>query len=100
MTGWAKPELHYCVTATQVMSAPGTCHSLGCELGPDDQVLNQTLQRVWVACAVAGKPVGVHATDGATARRYRDYGCTLITTADDAAAITRNTAAQLGLARA
>ena len=74
--------------------------SLGCELDPDDPVLNRALQRVWVACAAAGKPVGVHATDGATARRYRDAGCTLITTADDAAAITRNAAAQLSLARA
>ena len=58
------------------------------------------LRRVWAACAAAGKPVGVHATDGAIARRYREAGCTLITTADDAGAITRNTAAQLGLARA
>ena len=53
------------------------------------------LRRVWAACAAAGKPVGVHATDGAIARRYREAGaCTLITTADDAALITRNTAAQ------
>jgi 2-keto-3-deoxy-L-rhamnonate aldolase RhmA len=41
----------------------------------------------------------VHATEGATARRYREAGCTLITTADDAAAITRNTTAQFSLAR-
>jgi 4-hydroxy-2-oxoheptanedioate aldolase len=74
--------------------------SLGCELDPDDPVLNPALQRVWAGCAAAGKPVGVHATEGATARRYREAGCTLITTADDAAAITRNAAAQLGLARA
>jgi 4-hydroxy-2-oxoheptanedioate aldolase len=73
--------------------------SLGCEPGPDDPVLNQALQRVWAACAAAGKPVGVHATDGAIARRYREAGCTLITTADDAAAITRDTAAQLRRAR-
>ena len=73
--------------------------SLGCELDPDDPVLNRALQRVWVACAAAGKPVGVHATDGATARRYRDAGCTLITTAVDATAITRDTAAQFSLAR-
>ena len=58
------------------------------------------LQRIWAACAAAGKPVGVHAHDGATARRYREAGCTLITTAVDAAAITRDTAAQFGLARA
>jgi 4-hydroxy-2-oxoheptanedioate aldolase len=74
--------------------------SLGCELDPDDPVLSPALKRVWTACAAAGKPVGVHATDGATARRYRGAGCTLITTADDAGAITRHTAAQFGLARA
>ena len=74
--------------------------SLGCELDPDDPVLDEALQRVWVACAAAGKPVGVHATDGAIARRYRDAGCTLITTADDAGAITRHTTAQFTLARA
>ena len=74
--------------------------SLGCELDPDGPVLNGALQRVWAACAAAGKPAGVHATDGATARRYREAGCTLITTAADATAITRDTAAQVGLARA
>jgi 4-hydroxy-2-oxoheptanedioate aldolase len=74
--------------------------SLGCELDPDDPVLNQALQRVWAACAAAGKPVGVHAAEGATARRYREAGCTLITTAVDAAAITRDTAAQASRARA
>ena len=74
--------------------------SLGCALDPDDPVLDRALQRVWTACAAAGKPVGVHATDGALARRYREAGCTVITTADDAGAITRNAAAQLGRARA
>ena len=74
--------------------------SLGCALDPDDPVLSQALQRVWAACAAAGKPVGVHAADGAIARRYREAGCTLITTAVDAAAITRDTAAQFCLARA
>jgi len=74
--------------------------SLGCEPDPDDPVLNRALQRVWVACAAAGKPVGVHATDGATARWYRGTGCTLITTAVDATAIARDTAAQFSLARA
>ena len=73
--------------------------SLGCELDPDDPVLNRALQRVWAACAAAGKPVGVHATDGMTARRYREAGCTLITTAADSAALARDTAAQLGRAR-
>jgi 4-hydroxy-2-oxoheptanedioate aldolase len=74
--------------------------SLGCELSPDDPVQNRALQSIWAACAAAGKPVGVHATEGALARRYREAGCTLITTAGDAAAITRDTAAQLNLARA
>jgi len=74
--------------------------SLGCAPGPDDPVLNGALQRVWAACAAAGKPVGVHAADGAVARRYREAGCTLITTTVDAAAITRDAAAQLRLARA
>jgi 4-hydroxy-2-oxoheptanedioate aldolase len=74
--------------------------SLGCEPDPDDPVLNRALQRIWMACAGAGKPVGVHAADGAIARRYREAGCTLITTAVDATAISRDTAAQFGLARA
>jgi 4-hydroxy-2-oxoheptanedioate aldolase len=72
--------------------------SLGCESDPDDPVLNRVLRRVWTTCAGAGKPVGVHATDGATARRYRDVGCTLITTTTDTVAITRDTAAQLSRA--
>ena len=74
--------------------------SLGCELDPDDPVLNPALQRIWAACAAAGKPAGVHATNGPTARRYREAGCTLVTTADDAGAIARHTAAELSLARA
>jgi 4-hydroxy-2-oxoheptanedioate aldolase len=74
--------------------------SLGCEPSPDDPVLSRVLQRIWTACAAAGKPVGVHATDGTVARRYREAGCTLINTAVDAAAITHHTAAQLNLARA
>ena len=73
--------------------------SLGCTSDPDDPVLAPVLQRIWAACAAAGKPVGVHAADGATARRYREAGSTLVTTAVDATAITRDTAAQLGLAR-
>ncbi len=74
--------------------------SLGCALDPDDPVLSRALQRIWAACAAAGKPVGVHAMDGATARRYREAGSTLITTVADAGAITRDTTAQLSLARA
>src|ERR1700722_16987514 len=74
--------------------------SLGCELDLADQVFNRALQRVWAACAAAGKPVGVHATDAVTASRYRDAGCTLITVTADAVAITRDAAAQLSGARA
>ena len=73
--------------------------SLGCAFDPDNPELNRALQRVWAACAAAGKPVGVHATNGATARRFRDAGSTLITTVADGAAITRDTAAQLSRAR-
>jgi len=74
--------------------------SLGCKLDLDDPVLNRALQRVWAACAAAGKPVGVHASDGTTARRYREAGCTILTTAVDGVAITRDAAAQLNRARA
>src|ERR1700751_3756405 len=41
-------------------------YSLGCELDPDDPVLSRALEKVWVACAAAGKPVGVHAMEGVT----------------------------------
>jgi 4-hydroxy-2-oxoheptanedioate aldolase len=74
--------------------------SLGCELDLDDPVFIQALQRIWAACAATGKPVGVHAMDGPTARRYRDAGCTLITVTADASAIARDAAAQLTRARA
>jgi 4-hydroxy-2-oxoheptanedioate aldolase len=74
--------------------------SLGCQPDPDDPVLDQALRRIWAASAAAGKPVGVHTADGAVARRYREAGCTLLTAAADASAITRDTAAQLGAARA
>ena len=74
-------------------------YSLGCPLNPDDPVLRPALERVWAACAAAGKPVGVHAMDGATARLYRDAGCSLITVASDGTAISRGTAAELEAAR-
>jgi len=73
--------------------------SLGCKRDPDDPVLNRALQRVWSACVAAGKPVGVHAHDGTAARRYREAGCTVLTTAVDATAITRDAAAQFSRAR-
>jgi len=74
-------------------------YSLGCPLDPADPVLRPVLERIWAACAAAGKPVGVHATDGATARLYRDGGCSLITVASDGTAISRAAAAELGAAR-
>src|SRR5580692_12409916 len=73
--------------------------SLGCELDPDDPVQNRALRRVWSACSAAGKPVGVHATDGALARRYREAGSTLVTVTSDDAALIRDTAAQVRQAR-
>src|SRR5215472_7933767 len=74
-------------------------YSLGCELDPDDPVLRPALERVWAACAKAGKPVGVHATDGATASLYRRNGCRLVNVASDMLAISRQTAGELNAAR-
>jgi len=74
-------------------------YSLGCPLDPDHPVLRQALEQVRSACAAAGKPVGIHASDGATARRFRDEGCSLITIATDALAISRTAAAELAAAR-
>src|ERR1700722_19680454 len=48
--------------------------ALGCERDPDDPVFGPVLKRIWAACAAAGKPVGVPATDAALARRYREAG--------------------------
>ena len=74
-------------------------YSLGCPLDPDDPVLKAALGRIRAACAAAGKPVGIHATEGSTARRYRDEGCSLITLATDSIAISRQTAAELATAQ-
>jgi 4-hydroxy-2-oxoheptanedioate aldolase len=62
-------------------------------------VLRRELERIWSACAAAGKPVGVHASDGATARLYRDNGCRLITVANDVLAVSRAAVAELAEAR-
>jgi 4-hydroxy-2-oxoheptanedioate aldolase len=70
-------------------------YSLGCELDPDDPVLGPALERIRSACAEAGKPVGIHASDGATARRYRGEGCSLITVVSDTLAVSRGAAAEL-----
>ncbi len=74
--------------------------SLGCALDPADPVLRPALERIWAACAAAGKPVGVHASDGATARLYRDNGCRIITVAVDAVTVARATGHELQAARA
>jgi len=74
-------------------------YSLGCPLDPDDPVLGRALDQILSACAAAGKPAGIHASDGTTARRYRDEGCSLVTVATDALAISRATAAELATAR-
>jgi len=73
--------------------------SLGCALDPHDPVLRKELERVWAAAAAAGKPVGVHATDGITGRLYRENGCRIITVAADALAISRSATAELAAAR-
>jgi 4-hydroxy-2-oxoheptanedioate aldolase len=74
-------------------------YSLGCPLDPDGPVLGPALEQIRAACAAAGKPLGIHATDGPTARRHRDEGCTLITVANDALAISRAAAANLATAQ-
>ena len=74
-------------------------YSLGCELNPDDPVLRPALERVWAACAKAGKPAGVHATDAATASLYRRNGCRLVNVAADMVAISRHTADALNVVR-
>ena len=73
--------------------------SLGCQLDPHDPVLRPAFEQIWADCAAAGKPVGVHATDGATARLYRENGCRLVTVAGDVVAITRDASAGLAAAR-
>jgi 4-hydroxy-2-oxoheptanedioate aldolase len=73
--------------------------ALGCALDPNEPVLRKELERIWAACAEAAKPVGVHASDGTTARLYRENGCRLITVAVDAVAVARTTAAELAVAR-
>jgi 4-hydroxy-2-oxoheptanedioate aldolase len=73
--------------------------SLGCALDPRDPVLRPELERVWAACAAAGKPAGVHASDGATARLYLEGGCRIITVAVDGVALQRGAGHELAAAR-
>ncbi len=74
-------------------------YSLGCELDPDDPVLRPALERIWAAAAAAGKPVGVHASDGRTAGLYRKNGCRLVNVASDALAVARGARAEFALVR-
>lgn len=73
--------------------------ALGCALDHRDPVLRPALERIWAQCAAAAKPVGVHATDGVTARLYQENGCRLVTVANDNVAIARGAAAELAAAR-
>jgi 4-hydroxy-2-oxoheptanedioate aldolase len=75
-------------------------YSLGCPLDPHDPVLRPAFERIWADCVAAGKPVGVHATDGATAGLYRENGCRLVTVISDTLAISRATTGELAIARA
>jgi 4-hydroxy-2-oxoheptanedioate aldolase len=75
-------------------------YSLGCQLDPADPVLRPALEKIWADCAAAGKPAGVHATDGVTARIYRENGCRLVTVVADSLAISRAVVAELATARA
>jgi 4-hydroxy-2-oxoheptanedioate aldolase len=74
-------------------------YSLGCALDPGDPVLSKAFDQIWAECAAAGKPAGVHSTDGATARRYAEKGCRLINVASDSQTISRGTASELAAAR-
>jgi 4-hydroxy-2-oxoheptanedioate aldolase len=74
-------------------------YALGAKLSPDDPVLRPALEKVWADCAAAGKPVGVHATDGPTAKIYQSNGCRLVTVIADTLAISRGVAAELQTAR-
>jgi len=74
-------------------------YSLGCALDPADPVLRPALERIWAACATAGKPVGVHSADGATARLYREKGCRLVNVVSDVLAISKSTISELSAAR-
>ena len=74
-------------------------YSLGCALDPNDPVLRPAFERIWADCAAAGKPVGIHASDGTTARLYRENGCRLVTVVSDALAVSRASAAELAVAK-
>jgi 4-hydroxy-2-oxoheptanedioate aldolase len=115
----ATPELPLCILMVESQSAmadlpetlkiPGVdgiyvgprdlSLALGRPLDPTDPVLRPAFERVWALCAEAGKPVGVHSTDGPTARLYRENGCRLVTVVNDNMAIKRESAAGLAEAK-
>jgi 4-hydroxy-2-oxoheptanedioate aldolase len=74
-------------------------YALGCAMDPSDPVFRPALEQIWADCAKAGKPVGVHATDGSIARIYLENGCRLVTVAADRVAVSLGAAAELGKAR-
>jgi len=74
-------------------------YSLGCPPDPHDHVLRPAFEQIWADCAAAGKPVGVHSTDGTTARLYRENGCRLVNVVADTLAISRTAVAELATAR-
>lgn len=73
--------------------------AIGGRPSPDDPVTRPALERIWAACAGAGKPVGVYAQDGATARRYRKAGCRIVTVLADVPAHRAATADAVTTAR-
>jgi 4-hydroxy-2-oxoheptanedioate aldolase len=72
--------------------------TLGCPPDPADPALSAALRTVWSAAARAGKPVGTHAADGATARDYRAAGCRLLTVATDSGVLGRSVSIEIGAA--
>jgi 4-hydroxy-2-oxoheptanedioate aldolase len=74
-------------------------YSLGCRLDPNDPVLRPALEQIWADCEKAGKPVGVHASEGKTARLYRENGCRLVTVVAEPVALSRAAVAELDSAK-
>ena len=75
-------------------------YALGCKFDPQDPVLRPAFEQIWANCAEAGKPVGVHASDGGTARTYMEGGCRLVTVIVDAVAMARGAATALAEVKA
>jgi 4-hydroxy-2-oxoheptanedioate aldolase len=74
-------------------------YSLGCPLDPHGPVLRPALEQIWTDCGKAGKPVGVHASEGQTARLYRENGCRLVTVVAEPVALARAATAEFAAAR-